>query len=118
MGGEKSKSGVVGLVGFIVVVLALAVMLLARYTFGGPGLSVTWPLLLVGLSVALFLAKYWELGIVFGGVFGVWLAANLGAFPLKKAWPFWLLFVILAAVVGFLRARSGQAPGPKSKVRD
>ncbi len=118
MAGEKTKAGPVGLVGFVAVVLALTVMFLVKYTFNGPGLSVTWPLFFLAVALWAFVAKYWELAIGLGGIFGVWLAANLGAFSLKKAWPFWLLFVILAALVGYLRAKGRQGPGPKSKVRD
>ncbi len=117
MSGDKQGSRAVGLAGFVIIVMALAVMFLIRYTFGGPGLLVTWPLFFVAIALALAVAKYWELGIVLGGVFGVWLAANLGAFPLGRAWPFWLIFVLLAAVVGYLRSRRAEAPGPTSSVR-
>ena len=102
------------------VVLAgtLAGLLILHYTFDGPGLATTWPALLVAVGVALGIWGYWVLLIIIGGGAGILLAANLGAFSWRRAWPFTVLLIVIAGLVGYLQARAGKSPGPKSTLRD
>lgn len=115
---ESKAPSLLATIGAVFIIVTLGVMLLVRYTFDGPGLGTTWPALFVAAGVVLMMARYLELGIGVTGLFGIFLAANLDAFSLKRAWPFFIIIVAIAVVVGFLRARAGKSPGPESTIRE
>jgi len=114
---DKEKNRFNAGLGSILVILVLAGMAMTKYTFDGPGFGDTWPMLLVAVGLVLLLARYYELGLSFVGVFGIVLLGTLGTMSLKRGWPFTLVVIAIAAGIGYLRARSGQAPGPKSTIR-
>lgn len=114
---ETKAPSLLATIGAVFIIVTIGAMFLVRYTFDGPGLGSTWPALFVAVGLVLLLARYLELGIGVVGLFGIILAANLGAFSLKRAWPFFIIIVAIAVVVGFLRARAGKAPGPSSATR-
>ncbi|MCD6498918.1 MAG: hypothetical protein J7M25_11555 [Deltaproteobacteria bacterium] len=114
---DKGKNRLTTSLGSILVILVLAGMAMSKYTFDGPGFGETWPTLFVAVGLVLLLARYYELGLSFVGVFGVVLLGTLGTMSLKRGWPFTLVVIAIAAGIGYLRSRSGQAPGPKSTIR-
>jgi hypothetical protein len=103
--------------GAVLALVTIAVVFLVKYTFGGPGLATTWPLFLICIGVILAIQRYFGLALGLVGFFGLWFAANLGAFSFARAWPFTLIIIAVAVVIEYFRARTGSSPGPQSETR-
>ncbi len=114
---EKKPANLKGMVGAVVILASLAGILLVKYTFDGPGIRSTWPVLFIGIGIVLAVAGYYEIALVAVFVFAVILGGNLNIYSLRRAWPFTIAVIPVAVLLGYLRAKAGSGPGPESDVR-
>ena len=105
MAAKKPASGGVA-VGAILMLVAIAGMFLSAYTYDGPGLGKTWPVIFMGVGVWFVLGGLLEMGIGIVGVFGLWLTHNLGYASFWKLWPFIILLAAVLVAVGYMRSRA------------
>lgn len=109
MAAKKPASAGVA-VGAILMLVAIAGMFLSAYTYDGPGLGKTWPVVFLGVGVWFILGGLLEMGIGIIGLFSLWLTSNLGYASFRKLWPFVILLVAVLVAVGYIRSRaSGEA---------
>ncbi len=105
MQAKKPTSASVAL-GAIVMLLIVTGMFLSAYTYDGPGLGKTWPALLMGVGLWFLFGGLLEVGLGIVGLFGLWLASNLGYASFGRLWPFLILLVAVLVAVGFIRSRA------------
>jgi hypothetical protein len=110
---EQNKS-MKGALGAVLLFVCLTGILLTKYTFDGPGIGSTWPILLIGVGVVLAVTGYYEIALVITFGFALVLGGNLGLYSLRRAWPFAIAIIPAAVIIGYLRARAGKSPGPKT----
>jgi hypothetical protein len=105
----KGFGKVTGLLAGVILLGSVAAVFLIQ-NFGSWGLGATWPAVVIAAGLCVAMVGYLELGLGVAGIFVIWLLCNLAVIPpVGKSWPFFLIWMAVMVVVGFIRGRSGRA---------